>query len=84
MAKIIEGTCEKMFCLINTTEYNNDGKYCVQVISQNELKDMGFDKGVDSEITLKGYPNDTFTIESMDVNDVANTDWDGCLLIRIA
>ena len=56
----------------------------MQVISQNELKDMGFDKGLDSEITLKGIPNDTFTIESMDVNDVANTDYDGCLLIRIA
>lgn len=84
MAKIIEGSAEKMFCLINTTEYNNEGKFCVQVISQNELKDMGFDKGLDSKITLKGIPNGTFRINSMDVNDVANTDWSGCLLIRIA
>ena len=81
MAKIIEGTCEKMFCLINTTEYNNDGKYCVQVVSQNELADVGFVDGLNTIISIEGKE---YRIEQMDVNDVANTDFSACLLIRIA
>ena len=84
MAKIIEGTCEKMFCLINTTEYNDDGRYCVQVISENELKDMGFSKGINDLITIKGMPDREYRIGQMDINDVADTDFSGCLLIRIA
>ena len=83
MAKIIEGTCEKMFCLINTTEYNNDGKYCVQVISESELKSVGFQQGVNTDVCLKGH-NQMYSIKQMDVNDVADTDFSGCLLIRIA
>ena len=55
MAKIIEGTCEKMFCLINTTEYNNDGKYCVQVISESELESVGFQQGVNTDVYIKGH-----------------------------
>ena len=81
MAKIIEGTCEKMFCLINTTEYNNDGKYCVQVVSQNELPNVGFIEGLNTIISIEGKE---YRVEQMDVNDVANTDFSGCLLIRIA
>ena len=81
MAKIIEGTCEKMFCVINTTEYNNDGKYCVQVVSQNELPNVGFIEGLNTIISIEGKE---YRVEQMDVNDVANTDFSGCLLIRIA
>ena len=80
MEKIIEGRCERMFCVINTTEYNGDGKYSVQVVSQNELADVGFVDGLRSHIIMNGID----IIGQMEVTDVANTDWSGCLLIRIA
>lgn len=80
MAKIIEGTCEKIFALINTTAYNGDGKYCVQVIAETELEDMGFQKGVDDEVVVN---ESICPIKHMEINDVATTDYYGCLLIRI-
>lgn len=82
----ISGTSEKVFVLINTTEYNGDGQYSVKVLNESELEDVGFTDGVNEEVDLRGYaPNNrTWRVRQMDVNDVADTEYSGCILIRIA
>ena len=34
----------RRFLVINTTEYNGDGRYAVSDVEYNELKGMGFDE----------------------------------------
>lgn len=36
MEKVLVGNV-KMFCVINTTSYNEDGRYCVQVCNFDEV-----------------------------------------------
>ena len=62
----------KMFCLINTTKYNNDGRYNVNVCNFDELFLLGFDE------------SDREKLENMEVDDLIYTDYVGCYLIRIA
>jgi hypothetical protein len=62
----------KMFCLINTTNYNNDGKYNVNVCNFDELFQLGFDE------------SDKKKLDNMEVDDLSYTDFVGCYVIRIA
>lgn len=83
--KEISGTCKKVFAIINTTEYNNDGSYSVKVVEETELQEFGFVSGMKEEIYIKGMPLDRpHLIKDMDVNDVAECNESGCLLVRIA
>lgn len=42
--EVLNGTCkEKRFAIINTTTYNNDGKYSIIVCKLDELESLGFD-----------------------------------------
>ena len=63
----------KMFVLINTTNYNNDGKYCVSIGNLNEMKELGFT--TEEEIR---------TLDRLEVDELATTDFVGCYVIRIA
>ena len=81
--KEITGKSERMFALINTTEYNGDGQYSVKVIGETELKDYGFTNGLDEEVNIKGYKQ-PYKVRNMDVSDVADTEYTGCLLVRLA
>ena len=61
----------RRFLLVNTTDYNEDGTYCVNDISLPNFEDYGLDKE-DEEIAS------TLTIGQTQVVDK------GCLLIRVA
>ena len=69
--EIIEGDVRK-FCVINSTNYNKDEKYCVQVVGFNELKNLGFE-----EYDLK-------YINRLNVDGEYQTDFEGCYVIRVA
>ena len=63
----------RVFCVINTTEYNNDGRWCVQTTSFAKLPELGF-----NEYDLKAI--DGITVGWM----VDNFDYKGVIVIRIA
>ena len=69
----------KIFCVINTTSYNKDGRYCVQVCNFDEL----FEKLCFSEV-------DKILINDMDVDDrlyssnMFDCPYEGIHIIRIA
>ena len=63
----------KMFVLINTANYNNDGKYCVTIGNLAEMKDLGF--STEEEIR---------TLDRLEVDELATTDYLGCYVMRIA
>ena len=60
------------FLVINTTEYNEDGKYCVQDAVLDDLEGLGFE--------IDEISN---TIELLSVGDVAHID-KGVLIIRVS
>lgn len=82
--KEISGFSERVFALINTTEYNGDGKYSVKVINETELTDLGFQEGIEEDVIIRGYTNRSVKVKDMDVSDVADTEYTGCLLVRLA
>lgn len=63
----------RVFLLINTTEYNNDGKWGVIKASIEELDGLGLDS------------EDVKRVDNIDVGDVL-TDFDfrGVMVIRVA
>ena len=63
----------KMFVLINTTKYNEDGKYSVIVGNLNEMKELGFD--TEEEINA---------LDMLEVDSMITTDFVGCYVMRIA
>lgn len=71
--KRIEGGTEKVFVVVNTTNYNNDGNYSVIVCKFCELPELGFD----DMATLK-------ELNDLTVDEVATTDFVGCYIMRIA
>jgi hypothetical protein len=71
MEKIVGNA--KMFCLINTTNYNGDGNYQVIVCNLEELFDLGFDRESDKK-----------WLEELNVDEIALTDYVGCHIMRIA
>lgn len=70
MIKYINGTT-KRFALINTTNYNEDGQYCINTCDITELHELGFDN------------DDIEEANKMNVDDSVILD-KGCHLIRIA
>ena len=63
----------RVFVVINTTEYNNDGKWGVITASLDEMDGLGFNK------------EDVKRLDEMLVGEIL-TDWDftGVIVIRIA
>ena len=70
--KTIEGSVEKVFAVINTTKYNDDGKYAVTIAKMSELPDLGFDA---EEINK---------LDNVEVDTLMTTDYVGCYVMRIA
>ena len=63
----------KMFVIINTTNYNEDGKYGVTICNFVELFELGFDEKEDKQ-----------KLDDMEVDDLILTDYVGCYVMRIA
>lgn len=62
-----------MYCVINTTEYNDDGCWCVQTSTLDDLGGIGFDE------------DDRKRIEQLNVGSMLNDfDYAGVIVIRIA
>ena len=70
--KTIEGSVEKVFAVINTTKYNDDGKYAVTIAKMSELPDLGFDA---EEINK---------LDNVEVDTLMITDYVGCYVMRLA
>ena len=70
--KTIEGSVEKVFAVINTTNYNDDGKYAVTIAKMSELPDLGFDA---EEINK---------LDNVEVDTLMTTNYVGCYVMRIA
>lgn len=70
--KAIEGDA-RMWLVVNTAEYNDDGQWAAQAAKYDELDGLGFD------VEERGR------IERMTVSEVL-TDWDynGLIVIRLA
>ena len=70
--KTIEGSVEKVFAVINTTNYNDDGKYAVTIAKMPELPEVGFNA---DEINK---------LDNVEVDTLMITDYVGCYVMRIA
>lgn len=70
--KIIEGSVEKVFAVINTTKYNDDGKYAVTIAKMSELPDLGFDA------------NEINKLDDVEVDTLMTTDYVGAFVMRLA
>ena len=70
--KVIEGNVEKVFAVINTTNYNDDGKYAVTIAKMSELSEGGCDA------------NEINKLDNVDVDTLMTTDFVGCYVMRIA
>ena len=70
--KVIEGSVEKVFAVINTTNYNDDGKYAVTIAKMSELPEVGFNA---DEINK---------LDNVKVDSLIITDYVGCYVMRIA
>ena len=70
--KTFVGDC-RTWLVINTTEYNDDGRWAVQAARFSELPDLGFDV------------EDRVKITFMSVGDVLS-EWDyrGVLVVRVS
>ena len=70
--KTIGGSVEKVFAVINTTKYNDDGKYAVTIAKMSELPEVGFDVEEINKL-------DNFEVDSLIITDEV-----GCYVMRIA
>lgn len=70
--KTIEGSVEKVFAVINTTNYNDDGKYAVTIAKMSELPDLGFE------------PNEINKLGNVEVDTLMTTDYVGAFVMRLA
>ena len=70
--KTIGGSVEKMFAVINTTNYNDDGKYAVTIAKMSELPEVGFNA------------NEINKLDDVEVDSLMTTDEVGCYVMRIA
>ena len=46
--KTIEGGIEKVFLMINSANYNNDGKYCIHIGNLAEMVELEMNTSEDS------------------------------------
>lgn len=70
--KTIGGSVEKVFAVINTTKYNDDGKYAVTIAKMSELPEVGFNADEIDKL-------DNFEVDSLIITDEV-----GCYVMRIA
>ena len=70
--KTIGGSVEKVFAVINTTNYNDDGKYAVTIAKMSELPEVGFNADEIDKL-------DNFEVDSLIITDEV-----GCYIMRIA
>lgn len=70
--KTIEGSVEKVFAVINTTKYNDDGKYAVTIAKMSELPDLGFEA------------NEINKLDDVEVDTLMTTDYVGAFVMRLA
>ena len=70
--KTIGGSVEKVFAVINTTNYNDDGKYAVTIAKMPELPEVGFNADEIDKL-------DNFEVDSLIITDEV-----GCYVMRIA
>ena len=70
--KTIEGSVEKVFAVINTTNYNDDGKYAVTIAKMSELPEVGFNA------------DEIDKLDNFEVDSLITTDEVGCYVRRIA
>ena len=70
--KVIEGSVEKVFAVINTTNYNDDGKYAVTIAKMSELPEVGFNA------------DEIDKLDNFEVDSLITTDYVGAFVMRIA
>ena len=70
--KTIGGSVEKVFAVINTTNYNDDGKYAVTIAKMPELPEVGFNA------------DEIDKLDNFEVDSLITTDEVGCYVMRIA
>lgn len=70
--KTIGGSVEKVFAVINTTNYNDDGKYAVTIAKMSELPEVGFNA------------DEIDKLDNFEVDSLITTDEVGCYVMRIA
>jgi len=80
MAQNIFGDIRR-FAVINTTEYNKDGNYAIQVVDFDALEGLGVNDK--EKVTRVSDKNEMFVSE-LAVGDIAETDDKGAYVMRIA
>lgn len=80
MAQNIFGDIRK-FAVINTTEYNGDGNYAIQVVDFDGLEGLGVNDK--KKVTMVSDKTEMFVSE-LAVGDIAETDYRGAYVMRIA
>ena len=80
MAQNIFGDIRK-FAVINTTEYNEDGNYAIQVVDCDDLEGLGVN---DKEMVTRVSDKTEMFVSELAVGDIAQTDFKGAYVMRIA
>ena len=71
----------RKFAVINTTEYNEDGNYSVQVVDYSALDDLGIS---DKDTITRVSDKTEMFVSELNVGDIAETDYKGAYVMRIA
>ena len=80
MAQNIFGDIRR-FAVINTTEYNEDGNYAIQVVDFDALEGLGVN---DKETVTRVSDKTEMFVSELAVGDIAETDYKGAYVMRIA
>ena len=80
MAQNIFGDIRR-FAVINTTEYNGDGNYAIQVVDFDALEGLGVN---DKETVTRVSDKTEMFVSELAVGDIAETDYKGAYVMRIA
>lgn len=80
MAQNIFGDIRR-FAVINTTEYNKDGNYAIQVVDFDALEGLGVN---DKEKVTRVSDKTEMFVSELAVGDIAETDFKGAYVMRIA
>lgn len=80
MAQNIFGDIRR-YAVINTTEYNEDGNYAIQVVDFDALDGLGVS---DKETVTRVSDKTEMFVSELAVGDIATTDFKGAYVMRIA
>ena len=80
MAQNIFGDIRR-YAVINTTEYNEDGNYSIQVVDFDALDGLGVS---DNETVTRVSDKTEMFVSELAVGDIAETDYKGAYVMRIA